>query len=141
MPRKRKTQSGADAQSVPDSVPGVRYGEGVEHQQLAAALPPADMRNTPPAAALGPAPAGAVPPTPSDPAMLAKLMAGTPMGALRGTAAPDEPVTAGLASGPGPGPEALRRGPASPLGKTLLELSRSTGDPIFAELARKAGIR
>lgn len=132
MPRARKTQSGAKAQSVPDSVPGVRYGEGVEQQQLAQAMPTPDMQD-------GGAPAAAGP-QPLDPSMLGGLMGNAPVGALRASASPDEPITAGLASGPGPGREAMYNAKPSPLGRTLQQLANMTGDPVFSELARKAGI-
>ena len=39
--------------------------------------------------------------------------------------------------GPGPGPT---RGPVSPLGKTLQELYTSTGNRVFLDLMRKAGL-
>lgn len=138
MPRKRKTQSGAPAQSVPDSVPGVRYGEGVEHQQLAQTLPPADARAaSPTAGAPAPAPAPAMPMSPGD------VMAGlqdAPLGMLTSTQRPKEPITAGLATGPGPGPSALRKG-TTPLARTLANLAERTGNEQYAILARKAGLR
>lgn len=56
------------------------------------------------------------------------------------TQRPNEPVTAGLRSGPGPGPEVLQQMQGSPTGRTLREMSRLTGDPLFADLAAKAGM-
>lgn len=138
MPRKRKTSTGQPAQAVPDSVPGVRYGEGVEHQQLSEALPPVDARATgslPPTAG-----GGVTPPSAPNPDVLANFMQSAPMGALRGTSSPDEPVTAGLPNSPGAGPSALT-GRRSPLAKTLHGLAQATGDSTFAELARKAGMQ
>lgn len=53
---------------------------------------------------------------------------------------PDEPVTAGMPFGPGPGPEALapmfakRNGTAD----TLDLLAQYTGDAVMSDLARRA---
>lgn len=142
MPRKRKTQSGAPAQGIPPSVPGVRYGEGVEHQQLARTLPPADMRHAAPAATPQGAPEGApgpVSPMANPEALMAQLQ-GAPLGMLSGSQRPNEPVTAGLPTGPGPGPEVLRRG-TTPLARTLANLAARTGNENYARLASKAGLR
>lgn len=76
-----------------------------------------------------------------DPAVLGQLMQGAPVGALRGTARPGEPVTAGLPTGPGPGPAPTAPGYVTPLARTLVELYQATGDPTFMRLARKAGAR
>jgi hypothetical protein len=56
----------------------------------------------------------------------------------RPTGRPNEPITAGLSSGPGPGPEAMQVRMGSPVGEAWRKLSATTGDPFFAELARKA---
>jgi hypothetical protein len=54
------------------------------------------------------------------------------------TARPSEPVTAGLRIGPGGGPEMLSRPYGSPLADMMMQLSRATGDPYFAELAQRS---
>lgn len=75
-----------------------------------------------------------------DPAVLGQLMQGAPIGGLRSTARPDEPVTAGIPTGPGPGPSMSAR-KMSPLARTMQELYNATGDRTFLDLARKAGLR
>lgn len=56
------------------------------------------------------------------------------------TARPDEPVTAGLPMGPGPGPEILG-GPSNRASDTLDELAAQTGDQALALLAMRARSR
>lgn len=132
MPRgkKRTTQSGEDAQNI-ESVPGQRYGEGVEQQAMQRAMPAPDMSastpNAPTAAAPGP------PPEPVDPA---QLLGSAPIGLLSGgTQLPGQPLTAGLSSGPGVGPEALGGlRPRTPLSRTIHALLDATGDPVFQRL-------
>ena len=138
MPRKRKTQSGAPAQGTPQSVPGVRYGEGVEHQQLAQALPPADMRDMAPQGS--PDAANSAPQGAASPEQVMASLSSAPLGMLTATQRPNEPITAGLRDGPGVGPEALHRG-TTPLGRTLANLAARTGNENYALLARKAGLR
>ena len=54
------------------------------------------------------------------------------------TMRPDEPITAGLPMGRGPGPEVLQTPRADPPGvKFLQRLSDVTGDPYFSNLARR----
>lgn len=55
------------------------------------------------------------------------------------TRRPMEPITAGLSSGPGVGPEALRTGDR--VARTLRLLASVTGDAAFDELAEKALLR
>lgn len=52
---------------------------------------------------------------------------------------PLEPLTAGMATGPGPGPEVLRTGDR--VARTYKLLSELTGDAAFAELYEKALMR
>jgi hypothetical protein len=58
------------------------------------------------------------------------------------TQRPNEPVTAGLPSGPGPGPEALQASgqlnQSSPLAMTLSTTARVTGSAVLANLAASA---
>lgn len=148
MPRRRRTQSGAPAQKM-GSVPGQRYGEGVAQQEMQAQLPAPDNRVM---AARPSAPAAGPPVEQQEPAapmmslqdiIQRASMAGMEGGGMLGmpTQRPDEPITAGLSSGPGPGPEAL--GPAlsvSTQGRFLRELSQRTGNPYFARLADRSGL-
>lgn len=75
--------------------PGQEYGQtqALENAQRAVPLPQ------------GQAPGGAATPTP--PAVAAPPALAGAQDFTRATERPDEPVTAGLASGPGPGPEVL----------------------------------
>lgn len=155
MPRAKKpsgpaTQGGYQGQgnpgggaAVPPVATGLPYGE---HQQLAQAqqvLPVPGVSGPPP----GPAPAG--PPvsggnSPADPAaalsMAAQAMRPPNGGLLAPTNRPGEPVTHGLASGPGAGPEILG-GPAGiSLADQLQAMARSTNDPKMAALAELARV-
>ena len=137
MPRRRKTQSGADAQDV-KSVPGQRYGEGVAQAEMQRAMPAPNQRD-----AGVPAVSQSVPvqqaspqqpqaqPAPVDPMQFLRSM---PKGLLRnGDAA--APVTSGLSTGPGAGPEVLGGlGQSTPLDRMIRELYRKTNDPAFARL-------
>jgi hypothetical protein len=142
MPRgkKRVTQSGADAQDIA-SVPGQRYGEGVAQQAMQRAMPAPDLRGqAPDGRTMQPAvPDGGSPATP--PPDLATLLGGAPTGLLGGSHRPNQPVTAGLSLGPGPGPEILGSMRATtPLARTLRTLTERTGDRSWSELADRAGL-
>lgn len=137
MPRRRKTQTGADAQDI-WSVPGRRYGEGVELQALQQSAPapqvPQPGAGAPTPTAASPAPVAA--PAPVD---VGALLSAAPLGLLStGTQRPDEPVTAGLSTGPGPGPGMLSTTVSTPLGRTLRMLAERTGDRVFQELLDRA---
>jgi len=94
---KRVGRSGAayaqrtDLNQAPRAVPGQTYGEATQQLEAQRTVP------LPRAAPLTPAP---------PPAITVDLDAPS--------ARPDEPVTAGLATGPGPGPEALGLSNAEP---------------------------
>lgn len=134
MPRTRKTS--------PDPPPGLPYGEGQtlsnSNDAVGAAI------SAPPAASpAGPAPvpqanqqvprglpdhvreAGVVGPSP-----------GTSLGAP--TEFPNEPVTAGIASGRGPGPEALPVRERNAMFEFYSSLADATGDDFYLKLAMKA---
>lgn len=139
MPRgkPRKTMEGEKALKV-SSVPGQRYGEGDDQQALQSAMPTPDRSGapTPQAVAEGrPVLPGRAP----DPMMVQNYLAETtPNYFGQGTQRPDEPVTAGMRLGPGPGPRAPRA--STPIARTLLQLSRETGNPRWQELAQRAGL-
>jgi len=140
MPRKRKTMSGEDAQKI-GSVPGQRYGEGQDQQALQRAMPAPDMSG-PVSAAPQPTfsnPSQASPAVAVDPMQVQQFLAQTKPNLLGGSRLPDEPVTAGLPSGPGPGPEVLQRTTA-PMRRYLERLSAETGNPKWKQLAQKAGL-
>lgn len=64
----------------------------------------------------------------------------TPVDLFGPTNRPNEPVTAGLSVGPGPGPEVLH-GPSSKPSDTFDMLALQTGDPAMADLAQAARVR
>lgn len=140
MPRKHRTQSGADAQKI-ESVEGQRYGEGIDQQEMQRLLPAPQNRQTTASPVAAPtAPPGQVP-AGAPPVDLGALLGQAPIGLLSGTQRPDQPVTAGLDSGPGGGSELLGgMRPTSPMSRTLRLLSQRTGDPIFRDMADRAGL-
>lgn len=143
MPRARKTSSGAKAQPV-QAITGQEYGRGVEQEKLQKAMPaPAEQQVTSlnqPQTQTAESPDTS---TPSRPAMDFAAM----RSALEGTGGllnrpddrPDVPFTATLND-----PSArFRLGltpPANRTGEFMRELSRRTGDNLFADLAAKAGL-
>lgn len=151
MPRTRKTQSGAPAQKI-GATPGQNYGMGVQQMQLQRAMPApnnaqADQSALPTPSQMPPPPQAAQPPAQQQPQMTmgdviaqAQGMAG--QGGLLNapTSLPNQPVTAGLPSGPGPGPEVLGNPQASKAGQWLRALSARTGDPTFARMADRANV-
>lgn len=139
MPRKRKTMSGEDAQNI-GSVPGQRYGEGQDQQALQRAMPAPDMQANvptggPPVFAGAPSIARVNP----DPMQVQQFLQTSKPNLLGGTRNPDQPVTAGLSTGPGPGPEVLMRN-TTPMRRYLERLSADTGNPKWKMLAQKAGL-
>ena len=148
MPRQRKTQTGAAAQPI-DAVAGQMYGKGVEQQQLQETVPAPQVTN--PAVGSPPQPAPTTTPAPAPSpyqpapgpvdAMAAAAEMRNNVGLLNApTQRPGEPVTTGLPSGLGAGPEALGMVTRSPLGETMRNLSNALGDPVFADLANRANI-
>lgn len=143
MPRKRRPapapgdQGGYGAQPA-EAPTGMGYGEhqaSIESQQ---ALPLAQV--TPMTGGSGP-----MPTAPQDPAQrlamaveAAKRM--RPPAPLSGPSMrPGEPITAGMASGPGPGPEVLRTGDRT--ARTLRLLAEVTGDQAFNDLYEQSLLR
>lgn len=138
MPRgkPRTTQSGDPAQKIA-SVPGQRYGEGVEQQAMQRAMPAPDMVE---ATAPSAAPAQPVMPMPPvDPAAIQGYLQSHNPNMLGGTALPDQPVTAGMSSGPGPGVSAIA-GPRTPPSRWLQRMAEDTGNPKWRRLAEQAGL-
>lgn len=141
MPRAKKTMSGETPQKI-QAVTGQTYGEGVQQEALQKAMPTPQV-NSP----------TATPPSVSQTAeqesgqqtrqpMSFDQVAATVRGAGGLLTQPDDrpslPVTDGIASGPGRGPETLGR--SSQLGNTLRKLALQTNDPVFVELATKVGL-
>lgn len=155
MPRQRKTMSGAKAQPL-STTPAAYYGQGVENRQMQRAMPapqatrpaarPQPAGRTQPAqpAPQTPQPQQA-PPAPPAPDFGALLAAAGGLKNHTGlltaeTLRPNEPITAGLTRGPGPGPKALTQRTGTPSGDLFRRLTELTGDASFAELARKVGV-
>jgi hypothetical protein len=140
MPRKRKTMSGDPAQKI-SSVPGQRYGEGVAQQAMQQAMPAPNRAAAPVAPGAAAMPPEAMPPQAAAPVDVQQFLATHNPNLLAGSQMPDQPVTAGLPTGPGPGPEVLGMLKATtPLRRYLEELSAQSGDPTFRRLAERAGL-
>lgn len=130
---------GAPGQPI-QAIQGQTYGKGVEQEALQRAMPaPQEPTSTiaePVNARTEETPALAIPAQP-------RLSFEEAMQRIRGTGGilraaddnPSIPITDGLPTGPGRGPEALMAN--SHLGNTLRRLATQTGDPIFRELASK----
>lgn len=144
MPRKRKTMSGADAQNIP-STAGVRYGEGDDMQELQQGLPSPNTAGTVGAGGTVPAPQApqgepVLPGQPPDPALVQQFLSqNQPALFKQGTQQPDVPLTDGLASGPGRGPEAMALD-RTPTSRFLRQLASDTGNPKWRRLAERAGL-
>ena len=139
MPRKQKTISGDAPQKI-ESVAGQRYGEGVEQAQMQGAMPAPQIDQDP---AVSTDQAVVAPPMKQGPSpeMLQEFLAANNPQLLSGTQLPDEPVTAGLPTGPGAGPEALSLGiNTTPIARTLRTISAATGNPKWARLAERANL-
>lgn len=126
---------GGQPPAAPTGMPYGEHGASIEAQRLM----PVAAGNAPPPA--GPAPAGGG----GDP-MLAALQGALGMappsggGLLDPSQRPSEPVTHGLPSGPGGGPEVLAPTTGTPLHQSLLQIAQTTGDPSVYELAERARI-
>ena len=117
---------------------GQGYGMAQEQAQAQADLPLPDMRAAGAGGGGAPSPAPARP-TPADPAAVLAAAQGMTAEPPPWAAGPmDEQITAGLPSGPGPGPEAL--GPMRPrrtgVAEMLRRVAETTGNPYYAELAQ-----
>lgn len=152
MPRKRKTQTGMTAQPI-QAVPGTGYGQGIKQEMLARQMPAPNVRAgavTPQSAPMrpqaspvaAPAPQPVVQTAPQRPDLMAIAQQLRGQGGLleQPTQRVNEPVTAGLNMGPGPGREALAQPYGSPLADMMMQLARATGDPYFTDLAQRSRV-
>lgn len=143
MPRRRKpapspsNQGGYGAQPA-DAPTGMPYG--------ARQATIDSQRQLPIAAAPGVPTGGGTPPqAPQDPAQRLQMAVAAarrmrPPAPLTGPSRrPMEPLTAGMATGPGPGPEVLRTGDR--VARTLRLLAETTGEAMFSELYEQALMR
>lgn len=141
MPRRRKTQSGADAQRI-ESVAGQRYGEGVAQQQMQRVMPSPNLRNEQLPA---PAPSSPVPsrneiPAQSAPVDVEQYLRTMPKGLLKNGQTTNY-ITDGLVSGPGAGPEVMGSVQSmTPLRRTIEQLYKRTNDPAFRRLLERGNL-
>lgn len=143
MPRTRKTQTGRPAAPMV-TVTGQQYGAGPAQAQLQRAMPAPAAPTTPKAGPTSTPSTAPAMPTPSrppaDPMALAAALRGRVGLLAPATQRPTEPVTAGLTTGPGPGPEVLGTSRRSPLGETMRMVARQSGSDLLARLADEAGL-
>ncbi len=99
---------------------GQKYGVAAEQAASQQAVPIAAPSQAVPGPQATAAPQGPAP--------------GTLGGLTDPTARPNEPLTAGLATGPGPGPEGLRMDPDAEILDQLRALYRRTGSPALLRL-------
>jgi hypothetical protein len=110
---------------------GLQYGDAKALGEAQAQLPLADNKPEVPNVAAGRGLAD----------ILGSAQAGpTPVagGLARPSNRPNEPVTAGMRRGLGPGPEALKVHINDPATDVLEMIASTTGDPIIASMARRA---
>lgn len=134
MPRTRQPAQAPNAQA---------YGQAGEQLAAQKQIPLPQVTSPTPGAAPQTAPT-AGPPTDPLAAATAFEPGITPLTA--GTDRPHEPVTAGLSTGPGPGPEVFNQtGQSQRAVDTLTMMARVTGDQRYAEMAtdilRSGGFR
>ena len=137
MPRARKTMSGEPAQKVAP-ITGQTYGDAKQQEMLQETMPAPKVGAAQVAAAAGEATTPSEPPAPRPPVDIAAAIRGAGGLLSQPDDRPTTPVTDGLSSGPGRGPEALTRN--TQMGNTLRRLALQTNDPIFYELASKIGL-
>lgn len=152
MPRTAKpqtrttTMTGAPAQPI-GAVAGQEYGMGVAQMDLQRQLPAPNVQTSPSAAPPQPAatPPQVAPEVSGQPVQPTAMEAAAAMpggkGLFETPPVSGHVLTAGLSSGPGPGPEIMSMNPTiSPLRAQWENMSRLTGDPYFANLARNYGL-
>lgn len=131
MPRRGRGQQ-------PAAPTGQAYGDNQAQIAAQREIPLPDA-HAPAPAQPGQAAPGPEPAPPVDPMAMAALAAqNVEVPSAPWAAGPmSEEITAGLPSGPGPGPEILQRRAARPgMADTLMEIARTTGDTRYAELAQ-----
>lgn len=149
MPRARKTQSGAKAQPV-QAIRGQEYGKGVVQERMQRAMPAPNQTAAPVRTVVETAPQRNEPatqtPTDNTPpqrqvdfGQLTEQLRGAGGLLRRPDDRPDVPFNATLNN-----PDAAARlglvPPSSRTGQIMRDLSARTGDPVFADLAARAGL-
>jgi hypothetical protein len=147
VPRAKKTLAGGQGQPV-QSISGQTYGEGVQQEQLQKTMPAPQLAN-PQTQPTVPSPQQQETPTPSAPMQEQPKMSLDDMKGMLSNVGgqlyqpddqPSVPFNTGLATGPFPSLNAYGASPSFKQGEFMRRLSRETGNPIFSELAMKAGI-
>jgi hypothetical protein len=139
MPRKRKPYptpaGGGGGTPIPQGAPppnptqapaaptGMPYGE---HQAAMAGQEMMPLPNNDPMAQIGQA-------------MEQFVQENTPL--EEETGFPDEPITTGMAMGPGAGPDVLRMQQDPPAAAVLTKIADVTGDPVIRAMADRARLR
>ena len=145
MPRARKTQSGAKAQPV-QAIRGQEYGQGVIQERMQRSMPaPNEAPVAQQQVVQSDVSAGqesvevAAPRQPLDFGQLTDQLRGACGLLRRPDDRPDVPFNATLND-----PDAAARlglvPPSSRTGQIMRDLSARTGDPVFADLAARAGL-
>lgn len=140
MPRAKKTIAGGQGQAA-EPFKGQTYGEGVQQQQLQQTMPTPQLKtNTAPTTPSQEPQVNATPSAqPQQPQVpVTEMLKGMGGSLFAPDDKPNVPITDGLPSGAGRGPEALQR-PINKTGILMRQLALQTGDNIFAQLAQKAG--
>ena len=147
MPRAKKTMAGMPGQPV-QSIQGQTYGEGVQQEQLQKTMPAPQIASPQSQPAMG-APQQSQAPVPSAPMQEQQKMSLDDMKGILSNVGgqlykpddqPSVPFNAGLRGGPAPSMNAYASSPSYKQGEFMRQLSRDTGNPIFSELAMKAGL-
>lgn len=111
------------------AAPGQVYGQAAAQEQMQKAVPmgPPGAGSAPPGAPQGPMQGNPIPP-------------GAFGDIHRPTERPMEPVTAGAALGPGPGPEALGPGvaPHGNVSSLIQQAATATGSNLLMQMAQRA---
>jgi len=148
MPRRarRRTLTGQEAQPV--AVPrGTTYGQGERDMESQRRTPLPDYAASGSQAVPNPGPTTSggpgSPAPPSEDRLAAAVQAASQMAPPQQlnapTRRPNEPLTAGMSMGPGPGPEILASG--DQVVRTFQTLASITADPSFQRLAELAAQR
>ena len=118
----------SDLTQAPSAAPGQEYGKAAAQLRAQTQIP-LPKQSTP--ASAGSAPAG-----PSPPAGAAPTVPPGGLGPLDApTQNPNQPLTAGMPSGPGPGPEALGGGGLSPIDEVRAMFAANPNDDMRRLLA------
>lgn len=137
MPRTRKRTYSGDPAQRPSATAGQQYGKGVQEMALEKAMPAPNLNQAPSAPRQAPQ---QQPFSLQDALAQAQGLGGSGGLLQQPTGRPNEPLTAGLTQGPGPGPGVLSYPRATPTGAWMRMLAQTTGDPTLQEIADRANV-